>query len=194
MKTTQIEDLITIDDKLQVYLTHLDFQNTKDRQLAIEVMEVYIRRYITPAMHLPHTDIDGVVGKQITGLGLSFLFDSRRKDLSRPSDEELDEVFDELVEQKATPQSRNDFWTAWLVREACSCIGTLCNFLDEPLSPTKEKQITPSILRQEIEQLQQILKLPMTAIKSRIEILIESEQEALKEWTNDPKYFITIES
>ena len=136
-----------------------------------------------PAMHLSHTDIDGAVGEQITGLGLGVLFDSERKDLSRPSDEEINEVFYELTELKPTQQLRDVFWTTWLVREAVSCIRKLCNFLEEPLGT----QISTDMLTREIKQLQQILKLPMTGIRANIEILLEKEKEALFEWKEKEK-------
>ena len=185
--TTEInaEKLIGLRGHLKNRLSKLDYKNIEHRQIAINAMELYIKRYITPAMRLPDTTICGVVGKQIQGLALGVMFDSQRKDLSHPDEEELKEVFRDFFKHEGTPQLRDDFWTAWLVREAVACIGWLCNFLDEPLPPSKHKQIPASVLREEIEQLQEILKLSMTNIKVDIGILLEAEQEALAEWNEE---------
>ena len=185
--TTEIksEELIGLRSHLKDYLSKLDYRNPEHRQLAIKAMELYIKRYITPAMRLPDTTINGVVGKDITGLALGVMFDSQRKDLNRPNEEEIKEVFRDFFGHEATSQLREDFWTAWLVREAVGCLMKLRNFLDEPLPPGKHKQIPALVLRQEINQLQQILKLPMTNVKYDIEILLESEKEALVQWSEE---------
>ena len=181
----KVEELIGIRSHLKNCLSKLNSKNPKHRQLVIEAMELYIERYITPAMCLSDTTIDGVVGKQITGLALGVMFDSQREDLSRPNEEELKSVFIEFFKNEGTPQLRNDFWSAWLVREAVGCIGWLCNFLKKPLPPSDYKQIAADVLKHEIKQLQQIFKLPMTNVKYDIEYLIECEQEALAQWSEE---------
>lgn len=190
----EVENLIGLHSYLKNCLSKLDSKSSKHRRLVIKAIESYVKKYITPAMRLPDTTIDGVVGKEIEGLGLDFLFDSNRKYLTRPSDKEIDEVLEGLAEVRATPQLRNDFWTAWLVREAVICIMSLCNFLEEPFQFGQNTQILANVLHKEIEQLQEILKLPMTGIKANIEILLEKEKEVLAKCTNEPENFITIES
>ena len=135
-KITQIEDLITRYKQLKAHLSNFEPKNTEHRQLVIKAIEIYIKKYIPPALHLIATDEEGnklisinqVVGEQITGLGLNLLFDSKRQDLTRPSNEELNEVL-EYAGREPTPQLRDDFWTAWLLRESKSCLKALINFL-----------------------------------------------------------------
>ena len=172
IKKIQAEELIGLRSHLKSCLSKLDYKNSSHRQLAIEVMELYIKRYIIPAMHLPDTTIEGVIGNESLGFPLSVFFDSERKDLSRPSDEELTEALKMAVDEP-TPQLREDFWTAWLVREAVGCLMKLCNFLEETFQFGQDTKISANVLRQEIEQLQEILELPMTGIKANIEILLE---------------------
>lgn len=201
MKAIPIQDLITIDDKINQHLEDLDPKNAEHRQLLIEALKIYVEKYISPAYHLAsldeegdkYIDLEDVIGAEIEGFILSALFSSKRKNLLRPSDEELDHILDCFVDT-VTPELRNNFWIAWSAEEAISCLMKLCKFLKEPLITTEKNQIKPSVLKQEIEQFQKILKFPMTAIKSWIENLIELEKEALAEWKNDSKNFITIES
>ena len=183
-KQIQVDDLIGLHSHLKICLQKLDCRNSEHRQIAIEAIELYVRKYITPAMYLPDTTVEGVIGDESLGFPLSVFFDSERKDLSRPSDEELTETL-KMAVYEPTPQLKDDFWAAWLLREAVICIMSLCNFLDEPLPPGNHKQISPNVLHREIKQLQQIIKLPMTNIKVEIEILLESEQEALTEWNKE---------
>ena len=185
IKNIKAEDLIGIDDYLEDKLSRLDHSNYEHRQIAIDAMELYIRKYISPAMYLPETTLDSVVGKEIGGLGLDFLFNSNRKDLSRPEDKEIDDVLEGLAKRTPTPRLRNDFWAAWLLENAVFCIKSLYYFLNEPLRPRKNKNIPAKVLQHEIVQLKEILKLPMTAISDTIEFLVENEQEALAEWNEE---------
>ena len=178
------ENLIGIAEHLEECLSKLDYNNPKHRQLAIDAMELYVKNYISPAMYLPDTTINGVMGISIEGLALGAMFDQYIESLERP-EERIKFVFMDCFDHEGTQQQRDDFWAAWLLREAVGCIGWLCNFLDEPLPPGKHKQIPVSVLRREIEQLQEILKLPMTNIKVDIGILIEAEHEALAEWNGE---------
>ena len=176
------EDLIGTHDHLKKYLSKLDSQNPQHRHLAISAMEIYTKKYISSVMHLPDKTIDGVVGKQIEGLGFDALFSYNRHNLIRPDDNEIDEVLEGLAGRKATPQLRDDFWATWLAREAEFCIMGICNFMEKPLTNSEIKQIPANTLKQEIQQIEQIYKIPMTGIKSWIELLIEKEQKALAEW------------
>ena len=184
--TTEInaEELIGLDSHLENCLSKLDPKNTEHRRIAIKAMELYITKYITPAMYLPDTSIGGVIGNESLGFPFSVFFDSERQDLSRPNEEELTETLKMAVDEP-TSQLRDDFWAAWLLREAVSCIMSLCNFLKEPIPPRGHKQIAVDVLKHEIKQLQQIFKLPMTNVKYDIEYLIECEQEALAEWNEE---------
>ena len=144
-------------------------------------MELYVRKYISPAMYLPDTTINGVMGISVEGLALGVMFDSQRKNLQRP-EEEIKFVFRDCFKHEGTQQQRDDFWAAWLLREAVSCVGWIHNFLNEPLRPREDKNIAANVLKKEIQQLQKILELPMPAVKGTIELLIENEQKALAEW------------
>ena len=182
----KVEDLIAVEEKLDWDLEKLDSKNTEHRQLAVLAIETYIQRYVIPALYLANTNIGKVVGKEIQGLGLYYLFDSNRKDLNRPSDEEIDDVLIGLAERTPTPQLREDFWNAWLVREALGCIKGLCNFLEEPLIPRMDKRIKPEVLKAEIRQLEYILSLPITdAFRQWIEDTIRAEKEALAVWNEE---------
>ena len=185
-KDIKAEELIGLRGYLKNCLSKLDCRNIKHRQIVIEAIEEYIKRYVTPALYLlPNTDINKAVGAEITGLGLGVLFDSKREGLNRPSDEEIDEVFKELTELEPTPERRMRFWDAWLVRNALNCVTTLCNFLKEPILSGK-KQLPVSVLNQEIKQLQYILTLPMTpAFEQWIDGVLKWEKEALAEWNEE---------
>lgn len=186
-KNIKVEDLITITEKLDEYLETMNSKNTEHRQLAIKAIEEYIKRYVSPALYLlPNISLNKVLGKSITGLGLNFLFDSNRKDLSPPTNEEIDDVLIGLGKLEPTPELRRKFWDSWLADQSKTCIMGLCNFLDEPLTPTRDKQIMPDILAKEIEQLQYILTLPMTpAFEQWIEGVLEWEREALAKWKEE---------
>lgn len=182
-KEVKTENLITVRESLDKHIGNLNSKNSKHRQIVIQAIGAYIKRYVTPALYLPNTDIDEVVGKQITGLALGVMFDSRRKDLSRPDEKEIEEVFQDFFGNEGTPQLREDFWAAWLVREALSCIRKLCNFLEEPLVPRRDKRIKSEVLKAEIRQLEYILSLPMTdAFRQWIEGTMRAEKEALAAW------------
>ena len=186
-KDIKIDDLITIYDKLDEYINNLDSKNSQHRQLVIKAIEEYIKRYVTPALYLlPNIDLNKVLGKSITGLGLNFLFDSNRENLNRPSDEEMDDVLIGLAKLEPTPELRQRFWDAWLVDQSMLCIIGLCNFLDEPLTPTRNKSIKPDVLNEEIQQLQHILTLPITpAFEQWIEGVLKGEKEALAQWSEE---------
>ena len=189
-KDIKIDNLITISEKLDEYLESLENKNPEHRQLAIRAIEVYITQYVTPALYLiPNIDLNTVLGKHITGLALGVAFDSERENLDRPSDEELDYVFKEVIQLKPTPERRQKFWDAWLVNQSKLCIMGLCNFLKEPIL-SGERQLPVSILNQEIKQLQHILTLPMTpAFAQWIEGVLKWEKEALAEWSEETTAF-----
>lgn len=182
IKDIKAEDLIGIDDRLIDCLSALDCHNTKHRQIAIDAMEIYVRRYISPAMYLPDTTINGVIGRSVEGLALGVMFDQHIESLERPDEEMIKFVFKDCLKHEGTQQQRDDFWAAWLLREAVGCVRSLCNFLEKPLRRHTEERIEATVLEQEIRQLQKIYKIPMTGIKSWIELLIEKEQKALAEW------------
>ena len=59
----------------------------------------------------------------------------------------------------------------------------LCNFLEEPLVPRRDKRIKSEVLKAEIRQLEYILSLPMTdAFRQWIEGTMRAEKEALAAW------------
>ena len=172
-------------ERLDKYLKDFNANDTGHRYLAIKIMEAYIKKYETPALYLKDTDLNKIVGTQVEGLALGVMFDSQREDLSGPDEEEIKEVFRDFTGHEGTPQSRNDFWTAWLLRESRHCIAGLCNFLKKPLISPEKKQIPANILKQEIQQIEQILTLPMTEIKAWIETTLKWEKRALAEWEEE---------
>ena len=180
-KNIGIEDLIGLRTQLKEYLSKLDYCNPEHRQLAIYAMECYIKKYISPAMYLPDTTINGVMGIAIEGLALKVMFDENIESLERP-EEKIKFVFRDCFKHEGTQQQRDDFWAAWLLKNAVGCVKSLYTFLNEPLIAGEDKGIAANVLKKEIQQLQKILKLPMPAVKGTIELLIETEQKVLAEW------------
>ena len=103
----------------------------------------------------------------------------------RPSDEKIEYLFQEISVQERKPQKYEDFWKAWLVRQAELCIRKLCNFLNDALIPTKDKNIPADVLQKEIEQIEEILKIPMVNVYSYIDTFLEWERKALSVWTEE---------
>ena len=83
VENIRTEDLIGIDDYLIEQLSKMDCYNSEHRQLAIYAMEFYIEKYISPAMYLPDTTINGVMGTSVEGLALGVMFDQHIKSLER---------------------------------------------------------------------------------------------------------------
>ncbi len=144
-------------------LAQFDASNPAHRRAVLDAVEQLIENYILPAMDLPSSrnrfdiiDLDAVAGTEIPGL-VRRLFDERMPaDLRKPNDEELKEALDYIDVPTESAEHRDRFYRAWAANMAESALGTLLNFLRQPLQ--KAPSGLAAVAQQERQRLSKLLQ------------------------------------
>ena len=188
----KVDDLITSYHKLHFYLRYiLNPKNTEDRQLAIKAMELYVKQYVMPALYLATpceyasdreslcVHLEEIVGRKFNESSMRLQVDFGREDIANPNDKEVAKI-ESFFSEAPTSGMIDDFWTACLANEARDNISHLTLFLESPLVTSVKRQIEPSVLQNEIQQLQKLLKFSMNLHDDGIKLLISWQRKIIE--------------